>query len=211
MDQPEESLRGSEQRDLPSRVASDVDVPVVVAVDAGIAPRHRHLDADDFVTAAFESYRGEIFTFLARTTRDDAAAEDLLQETFLRLSREARAGRAPDELRAWLYRVAGNLATSRFRRSGVARRWLERFTATAREEPPEPSPEAGVLDRERYRTLNRALATVSPEARSALLMASQGFSGREIAQALGRSEVATRALMCRARVRLRTELEEGAP
>ena len=41
--------------------------------------------------------------------------------------------------------------------------------------------------------------------------AAQGFSGREIAQALGRSEVATRALMCRARVRLRTELEEGAP
>jgi DNA-directed RNA polymerase specialized sigma24 family protein len=44
------------------------------------------------------------------------------------------------------------------------------------------------------------------EARLGLMMAARGFSGREIAAALGRSEVATRTLLCRARQRLRNRL-----
>ena len=193
-----------------SGVASDVDAPLVSLVEPSARSARAH-HADDFVTAAFEAHRDELFSFLTRTTRDDAEAEDLLQETFIRLAREIRAGRSPEQLRAWLYRVASNLATSRFRRRTVARRWLTRFAATAREEPPEPSPETGVLHRERYGDLERALALVSPDARAALLMAAQGFSGREIAQAMGRSEVATRAMMSRARVRVRLELEGDTP
>ena len=43
--------------------------------------------------------------------------------------------------------------------------------------------------------------------RTALLLSAQGFSGEEIAQAIGRSNGATRTMLCRARVRVRLELE----
>jgi RNA polymerase sigma factor (sigma-70 family) len=134
----------------------------------------------------------------------------VLQETFLRLAREVRSGRTPEQLRAWLYRVAANLLTSRFRRRSVARRWLERFGAGEGGDDRVPAPEASYLENERYREMERALQLISTEARTALLLAAQGFSGREIAVQLGKSEVATRALMCRARLRVRGELEGGA-
>ncbi|HXS71559.1 MAG TPA: sigma factor-like helix-turn-helix DNA-binding protein, partial [Patescibacteria group bacterium] len=52
-----------------------------------------------------------------------------------------------------------------------------------------------------------ALGTLSEESRTALLLAAQGFVGREIADAIGRSEAATRTLMCRARQQMRREIE----
>lgn len=45
-----------------------------------------------------------------------------------------------------------------------------------------------------------------PDARTGLILAAQGYSGREIAEVLGRSEAATRTLMCRARRDIRREL-----
>jgi len=168
-------------------------------------------DVESVVTAAYEAYQRELFSFLARAARDDAEAEDLVQETFLRLAREVRSGRTPEQMRAWLYRVAGNLLTSRFRHMSVARRWLERFGAGAGSDDRVQAPEARYLQNERYRDMERALEVISTEARTALLLAAQGFSGREIARTLGRSEVATRALMCRARVRVRSELESSQP
>ena len=51
-----------------------------------------------------------------------------------------------------------------------------------------------------------ALAILPDDARTAVVMAAQGFSGREIAEALGRTETSTRTMMFRARERLRTFL-----
>jgi RNA polymerase sigma factor (sigma-70 family) len=207
VDPPEGTGRGRpEQQPDGSGVAVDVDAPILAIVEP--LPRSRFArDADDFVTAAFEAHRDELFTFLFRTTRNDAEAEDLLQEAFIRLAREVRAGRVPEQLRPWLYRVASNLATSRFRRQSVAQRWLDRVSSEARKPQTTGSPEAEFVGRERFAEIERALGTLAEDARQALLLAAQGFSGREIAQTLGRSEVATRALMCRARMRVRTELE----
>ena len=191
------------------RVGLDVDVPIVSTVEPGPVARVAARRADDLVTAAFEAHRDELFTFLARSMRNDAEAEDFVQEAFLRLAREVRAGRTPDQVRAWLYRVAANLMTSGFRRRSVARRWLERVSAAPREPELGESPEAGLIGRERFIEMNRALREVPEEARLALLMAAQGFSGREIAASLGKSEVATRALMFRARTSIRAQLEGG--
>jgi DNA-directed RNA polymerase specialized sigma24 family protein len=63
-----------------------------------------------------------------------------------------------------------------------------------------------MLRRETNSALLAALATVPSDARAALLMAAQGFSGREIAEAIGRSEMATRTMMFRAREKLRVYL-----
>ena len=159
------------------------------------------------VSTAFESYHAELYTFLRRSTRDEGAAEDLLQEAFLRLTREVDAGRTPEHVRAWLYRVASNLAISRGRRRTTAFAWMNRYGQQSVGDDV-ASPEAGVLARERTSTIDAILATLPTEARTALLLSADGFSGEEIAAAIGRSHGATRTLLSRTRVRVRLELDK---
>jgi RNA polymerase sigma-70 factor (ECF subfamily) len=157
------------------------------------------------VAGAFAAHHAEVTAYLWRLTREAEVADDLAQEAFLRLQREIQAGHAPANPRAWLYRVAANLAISRGRRIAVARR---RLRATRPDADTGDSPEREVLRHEREAHLDGALAGLSPDARRGLMMAAQGFTGREIAAALGRSEVATRTLLCRARMQLRAQLQE---
>jgi DNA-directed RNA polymerase specialized sigma24 family protein len=71
----------------------------------------------------------------------------------------------------------------------------------------EPPPDDTYLRGEMRREVWAALGELSVDARTALLLAAHGFSGREVAEALGRTELATRSLICRARLRLRERLE----
>lgn len=155
---------------------------------------------------AWDAHHGEIYAFLIDATRDASTAEDLLQDTFVRLAREARAGRTPEQVRPWLYRVAGNLVVSRARRVLSARRWFDRIGVPQHREAVAEAPERRLLDREAFADLDGVLKHLQPDARTALLLAAEGFTGHEIAMAIGRSEVATRTLLCRARIRVRRDL-----
>jgi RNA polymerase sigma-70 factor (ECF subfamily) len=157
---------------------------------------------------AYERHAAEINGFLIRTIRDSEAAADLVADAFTRLLLEERAGRWPDQPRAWLYRVASNLAMSRGRRLQVAFR-ADRVLQARHEERISDSPDTEVLRRERRGDLDRTLALLGADARVALLLASQGFDGSTIAETIGRSEAATRTLMCRARLRMRDALREA--
>src|SRR6187401_3158249 len=126
------------------------------------------------VSTAFEAYHAELYNFLRRSTRDESAAEDLLQEAFLRLTREVDAGRTPEHVRGWLYRVASNLAISRGRRQTTAFAWIGRYGRESMGDDID-SPEAGVLARERTFAIDSILATLSTEARTALLLSADGF------------------------------------
>jgi RNA polymerase sigma-70 factor (ECF subfamily) len=169
-------------------------------------PRSGGRSDEAALIAIYQERRAEVFAFLVGMTHDREAAEDLLQDTFIRLIREARAGRMPDEVRAWLFRVASNAAISRSRRGAVWQRLLPGLVD--RRESLLPDDEA--LRSERNRELDGALAHLAPDGRAALLLAAQGLAGREIAISLGRSEGATRTLLCRSRIQLRSILTEGA-
>ena len=177
------------------------------AVDA--AGAHRTAQADAVVVTAWADHHDEVFAFLVRTTRDPEVAEDLLQEAYLRLTREARADRTPDNIRAWLYRVGANLAVSRGRRISAAFRGIVRLRAVEGGLRMEDAPEASYLGREGRAALLGVLADLDPGARAALLLAAEGFSGAEIAAAIGRSDAATRTLLCRTRVQVRSRLESA--
>lgn len=151
------------------------------------------------VADAYDEHAPALRAYLRGATRDVAAAEDLVHETFVRLLVELLGGRAPIRVRAWLFRVAANLAASRGRHLGVASR---RATDLVRRDVV-PSPEDEVLDREAAIALRGSLAELPADVRIALLLAAEGFSGAEIAARIGRSEVATRSLICRYRGRLR--------
>lgn len=160
-------------------------------------------DAEAVVLAAYEAYARDLNAFARSLVRDRESAEDLVAEAYLRLVREAHAGRTPDDVRGWLYRVTANLVLSRGRRIAVAQRFVGRLLDRRTGE----SPEARHLRLDIEPVLREAVLALPADARIALVMAARGASGREIAETLGRSEAATRTLLTRARQRVRASLE----
>lgn len=162
-------------------------------------------DLSGWVAATYDAHRHDLFSFATALARDPDAADDLVAEAFLRLIRETRDDRAPDDPRAWLYRVVANLSVSRGRRIRTAQRFIrhlvDRRTGEAADGP--------LLRRELRPDLQRALLALKPDARAAVVMAARGCSGRDIADALGRTETSTRTLLHRARLDLRARLATG--
>jgi RNA polymerase sigma-70 factor (ECF subfamily) len=165
-------------------------------------PTHSAVSSGAVVEAAYREHATALTRFLTGYTRDATAAEDLAQEAFVRLAIEAAAGRAPDNVGAWLHRVGRNLATSRGRHASVAER--RKMDLVSRETA--PSPEAATLEAEQHRALHAALGTLASTDRQVLLLAAHGYRGPEIARRIGRTEGATRTLLCRARSKVRTQL-----
>lgn len=161
------------------------------------------VDRTILVLDAYERHAGELLGFLVRATRDRLLAEDVLQETFLRLVREARGGRSPTDPRAWLFRVAANQVVSAARRRATVARWAPFLTPA----PDTASSEEAVLAREARDRVEAALTVLTPDARTAILLAAHGLGTTAVAAAIGRSELATRSLLCRSRLRLRSHLE----
>ena len=163
-------------------------------------------DARAYVRDAYDRFQRDVFSFAFHAARDPDVAADVTQDAFLRLLSEAERRGPPESLKPWLIRVASNLIISRGRRVSVAARWLGRVglpTETAE------SPETTLLRHEERERVQGMLRSLPPDARVCLLMAAEGFSGREIANAIGRTEVATRVLMSRARNRIRQALAAG--
>jgi len=153
-------------------------------------------------SSAYAEHGEALRVYLARFTRDAATAEDLVHEAFIRLITESAAGRPPDHVRAWLYRVAVNLATSHARHRGVATRRASELAWRGHA----PSPEDELIDREASRHLAGQLAHLPEDVRTALILSALGFSGAEIGHRIGRSELATRSMLCRQRSRLRSTI-----
>jgi len=156
----------------------------------------------DVVAAAYDAFERALYAFALGITHSGTAAEDLVQESFLRLVREVQAGRTPANIRPWLYRVCANLATSRGRRAMVASRYLPFLASREVGE----TPEARHLRLELGAELTAALADLSHDERTGLLLSAGGFHGPEIADIIGRSHGATRTMLTRARTKVQARL-----
>lgn len=154
----------------------------------------------------YDACLADLFGYATSLTRDRTAAEDVVQEAFARLVAEDAAGRRPENPRAWLYRVATNVAISRSRRRAIADRW-QQLTGRATRTDTAEAADVTVLRSERHAELTRALGTLPTDHRAALLLAADGFNGREVATILAKSEGATRNILWRARLLLRDQLE----
>ena len=109
----------------------------------------------DYVMAAYDEHQRRLTSFAYALTRDADAADDLVQEAFLRLIKQHAAGNPPDNVLAWLYRVCSNLATSRGRRGVVARRFVQHAPPPA----DEVAAEVEVLRRDTGEALVAALGS----------------------------------------------------
>jgi RNA polymerase sigma factor (sigma-70 family) len=164
-------------------------------------------DVDGIVGAAYLTHSGSLRRYLTSLTRDPDAAEDLAHDAFERLTMEVRAGRVPEDFGGWLHRVGYNLAMSRGRRMSVADRRRSELVVSGWA----PSPESLTVAREEHRAVGAALEGLGLIDRQALVMASHGFRGAEIARSIGRSDIATRTLLCRARAKVRARMLAAQP
>ena len=179
--------------------------PAIAADAVFVEARPRHTAQEalvDVVTMAYDEHERALYGFALGLTRSGTTAEDLVQESYLRLVREVRAGRTPDNVRAWLYRVCANLATSRGRRASVATRYLPFLVSREVGE----TPEARHLRLELGVELSAALAELTHDERTGLLLSAGGFHGPEIAEIIGRSHGATRTMLTRARMKVQARL-----
>ncbi len=158
----------------------------------------------------YANYRPRVYGFLVRMSRRPEVAEELLQETFLRLARHA--GRLDPETRlgVWLFAVARNLWRSWARWSILdgerlallATRWVGR-------QPPTPGEVADAV--ETARRLERAIAALTPALREvALLVAVERMELSVVGEILGLSPEAVRQRWSRARSFLEAEVRDVA-
>jgi len=142
---------------------------------------------EERITRFFELLREPLYRYLVVTFGRPSDAEDVAQEAFVQLYRELQAGRAVENVRAWLFRVAHNLALNRISHD----RFLEPLEAApwdelcAEREDAAPDPEQRVIEEERWREFQVGVRQLSPQQRQCLLLRVEGLRYREIAEIMG--------------------------
>jgi RNA polymerase sigma-70 factor, ECF subfamily len=159
------------------------------------------------LTALAETYSGLLFRVAYSVLRSRAEAEDVAQDVFVRILK-----RSPDlltvrDLRVWLIRITWNLSIDRRRR--IRPEQIDEDFAKSLVATNAPADEA-LGDAQRMKAVLRELEKLPRAERQVLLLSTvEELETLEVAKVLGRSESAVRALLFRARTRLRERLDRG--
>jgi RNA polymerase sigma-70 factor (ECF subfamily) len=150
------------------------------------------LDERSFA-AFYERTKRAVWSYVYRATGHAADADDIVQEAFCRVIGAEIDADDEEGLRRYVFRIAGNLMTDRWRRASREASWLERFR----------SPDAHV-DAEYDDGVARELAALAPRERALLWLAYvEGENHQEIADALGLARGSVKVLLFRARAKLK--------
>ncbi|MCS7266344.1 MAG: sigma-70 family RNA polymerase sigma factor [Armatimonadetes bacterium] len=160
-------------------------------------------------------YREEIHRIARQLCKHREDAEDVAQSTLLKAAQHLHKFRGEASVRTWLHRIATNECLMMRRRQAEVslEQILERAATeeeTAMTELPSdiPDPEEIATEAEMRRLVLQALEKLPERYKTVLLLKDgEGMKEREIAQAMGISVLAVKALLHRARNALRTELK----
>jgi RNA polymerase sigma-70 factor, ECF subfamily len=142
-----------------------------------------------------------VYRYLRRLTGSRTVAEDILQETFIRLHKQLAAGIPISHPRAWLFQVATNLSKDETR---------SEIRAALREEHYEAQSTVVEFSSqlERQQLVKRTLERLTPRMRQVLLLFSEGFTYREISEISGVEAAYVGVLLQRARAAFKEYYEE---
>jgi RNA polymerase sigma-70 factor (ECF subfamily) len=173
--------------------------------DAALLRRACEGDAEAF-RVIFDRHAPGVRRFLGDLLRDDTAADEATQETFVRAHTRLATVENTARLQSWLFGIARMIS-------------FEHLRARRRDAPPPddaanaddtdraPSPESALLSAESDRVLDDAMAELSEERRAALVMRlDHGLGYAEIAEAMGWSLQKVKNEIHRARLQLRQRL-----
>jgi RNA polymerase sigma-70 factor, ECF subfamily len=168
--------------------------------------RANPVSLQDQVGAAYEEFREDVYRYLVLLGLPPAQAQDVTQESFLRMYVAQRAGTRIRSSRAWIFTVAHNLALN----------WKQSEPGTTSYDPvsspeiaaDEPDPERRIINQQRALRLQGALGTLSEQQRQCLLLRAEGFRYREIAEIIGVGTSTVGEFLRRAIHRLRKAVYE---
>ncbi len=155
------------------------------------------------MSALYETHSRRVYTVVRRLAGDDHLAEDLSQETWIRAFEKIRLFRGEAGFGTWLFRLATNVALNRLRRSSK-RQPVESAAQLPRVS--EPQDEAIVT----RRVLTEALDRLPPGYRNVLVLHDvEGWTHRDIGEALGCSPGTSKSQLHKARARMRQLIAPG--
>lgn len=154
----------------------------------------------------YRALYADIYRFVFGMTGNGAEAEDLTQETFLKLFQHMRRNGGLTNHKAWTYRVATNLTCNLLKRRTIFRRLLDRQTISHVDH--NDAERQCMKDQEANR-VKEALGNLSLRDRSILLLYQENLSYHEIACALGIKYSSVGKILSRARGKLIKRLQRG--
>jgi len=157
------------------------------------------------LAALVETHSRLLFRVAHSVLRSRAEAEDVVQDVFVRVIERRRSLQAIRDMRVWMVRIAWNLALDRRRR--IRPEQMDESFAETLAASSVPADER-LVQAQRMSFVLREMERLPKAERHVLLLSSIEEVGTvEIAEVLGRSESAVRALLFRARTRLRERLD----
>ena len=164
----------------------------------------------------FCDYRDPIYNYLLRMTQNQVEAEDLTQETFVRVHRSLPTFRGEASLSTWLYRIATNASLDHFRRrttrqekTALPIEKIELLDGDWDSDAP-ASPEHLAARSEMSACVQAFVQRLPPDQRAVLVLKElQGLKNREIAEVLECSLATVKSRLHRAGTKLREALGAG--
>jgi len=196
-------------KDRPDDLAGASDQQIVAWANAG---------REDAFHEIVRRYERPIFSLLYRMVRDRALAEDLAQETFIKVLNGIRSYRPEYKFSSWIFKVANNAAIDHLRRRAIDTLSLDgapdartpdemQSTALQLGDERGESPLAELESRELGGQIDRAIARLRPEYRACILLRHvEGYAYEEIAQILDLPLGTVKTYIHRARNELRDYL-----
>lgn len=174
------------------------------------------MDPSEKFPELFEEFQRPIYYYLLRMTRDSDIAEDLTQETFIRVHKGLPAFRGESSFSTWIYRIATNACLDYL--SSKASR-LEQTTTSLDDvdayefwllDPNAAAPELAADQAEMSECVQRFIRDLPPNHRAPLILSDlQGLNNREIAEVLEVPLSTVKIRLHRARRQLQSALNKG--
>jgi len=159
------------------------------------------------LAALVETYSALLFRVSHSVLRNKAEAEDVVQDAFVRVIEHRLSLPAVRDMRVWLVRIAWNLALDRRRR--IRPEQMDGIFAESLVGNELPA-DVALNEAQRMKAVFREIERLPKAERQVLLLSAlEELETAEMAQIMGKSESAVRALLFRARTRLRTRLDRG--
>ena len=175
--------------------------------ELALVERLRAGDAAAF-DVVYDAYRARLYGYLLRVSHRREVAEDLLEETWLRLVMHAARLRPDTHLAAWLFTVARRLFWSYCRSRDIEDGHIVPSTWPRADESAGPSPFDVAAADERAHCVERALSRIPAGDRDVLLLVGEDeLTPTEAAGVCGIRPEAFRQRLARARARLKQELD----
>lgn len=173
-----------------------VVTPVEQDEDAALAVRASGGDVGAF-GRLYDRHVETIYRYVYYRVRDDAEAEDLTSDVFMRALRAIPRYEPRQAFLAWLYRIARNAVIDRARRGGRQVAFEDALDHPAADLVVEPDVE--ILARSDSDTLRKALGKLTPLQQEVIVLRFlQGYSTQEVAQIVGKREGTVRGIQFRA-------------